>query len=84
MEIKIRTISQAANQALQQIAAAKAMRNLGRNQRLQELQAEFDSLDPGTDPATPESLNRLVQQIREAYAEIEALAPSISGARSIS
>jgi hypothetical protein len=79
MEIKIQTISEAANQALEQTAAAKAMRNLGRNQKLRELQAEFDSLEPGTDPAMPESLNRLAQQIREAYAEIEALTPEQIG-----
>jgi hypothetical protein len=71
---KVPTIAESANEALEQIAAAKALRAIGRNQKLQELQAEFDSLQPGTDPATPESLSRLAGQIRKAYAELESLA----------
>jgi hypothetical protein len=68
------TIAETASQALEQIAAAKALRNLGRAQKLQTLQAEFDTLQPGTDPATPESLDKLATRIREAYVELESLA----------
>ncbi len=74
MDIKIQTIGEAATQALQEIANAKALRNLGRNKKLQELQAEFDATEHGVDPASPESLERLAGQIREAYLELESLA----------
>jgi len=79
MDIKIQTIGEAANQALEQIAAANALRAIGRNQKLQELQAEFDATEHGKDPATSESLNRLAEHVREAYAELETLAPEHIG-----
>jgi len=79
MDIKIQTIGEAANRALREIENAKAIRSLGRNYKLQTLQAEFDATEHGKDPATPESLNRLAEQIREAYAELETLAPEHIG-----
>ena len=74
MGIKVPTIAEAATQALQEIANAKAIRMLGRNQKLQDLQAEFDSTERSKDPATPESLAQLAQHIRDAYAELECSA----------
>jgi hypothetical protein len=70
---KVPTIAESANQALEQIAAAKALRNLGRAQKLEALQAEFETLQPGTDPASPKSLERLAGQIREAHSELEGI-----------
>ena len=75
--LKVPTIKESCEQALREHAAAKALKSIGRQQNLQKLerlQAEFDSIEPGTDPASPESLERLVGQIREAYGELESLA----------
>jgi hypothetical protein len=77
--LKVPTIAESANQALREIANAKAIRYLGRNHQLQELQTQFDNLEPGTDPATPKSLSQLAQQIRDAYAELEGIGQEYLG-----
>ena len=71
---KVPTIAESAIEALEQIAAAKALREIGRQQRLEQLRAEFETLEHGVDPASEESLARLAQYIREAYAKLEDLA----------
>jgi hypothetical protein len=76
MDTKELSIGEAATKALQEHANAKAIRAL-RRAKLEALQAEFDTIEPGsTDPAnvTPESLERVVGQIRESYADLESLA----------
>jgi hypothetical protein len=65
--------SEACNQ-MEQAAVANALREIGRKQRLEALQAEFDATEHGVDLATPESLARLMQQIREAYQDLANMA----------
>jgi hypothetical protein len=73
--VKVPTIKESCEQALAEHAAKIALSEIGRRQELAKLQAEFDSTENGVDPATPESLARLMQQIRSAHAELEAVAP---------
>jgi hypothetical protein len=62
--------------ALSEIGSASACsHDSAADRELAKLQAEFDSTENGVDPATPESLARLMQQIRSAHAELEAVAP---------
>jgi hypothetical protein len=63
--LKIPTIKEAANQALREHAARK--------EELEQLRAELNSLEPGIDPATPESLSRIGQYVRDMQADMEAI-----------
>jgi hypothetical protein len=40
---------------------------------LEQLQAELNTLQPGTDPATPESLSRIGQYVRDMQVDMDAI-----------
>lgn len=70
MDKQLGTITEEATKALEQIAAKKKAK-----EALEQLRRELANAEQeiGTDPATPESLQSLGQQIRESEAELEAI-----------
>lgn len=66
--IPVLTIAESANQAIRETVA--------RRERIERLQAEFDKAEIDSviaTPATPESLNRLAEQIKEAWTELQSV-----------
>jgi hypothetical protein len=58
------------------------MENKMDTKQLEQLKAELQklqALEPGTDPATPESLARIAEQIKKAETEIDGIAPEYLG-----